>query len=265
MRLAALVAAVALAVVAGCALLPTGRSGAADPTGCAALKFSARRCQAVVARARDQAAFGPNVVSGFRVLAPVDDNQARLGLSRMVARVRFDFADGANVVQEVSCRGFGSSDDLACGDDPQIQVSGGVDHDVPCFGAPGGDPGSRCATLPPTPPPPAVAAARPLRVDALDIPLDHLGRYEIEVGQAGLPNGYLSRREFKLADSRPTNFWIKGGVLLDVRPTIHGRPPVGSVYRASFDGTEPVRIFLVFEVTQTSPGAVLQVRDLVVE
>lgn len=218
----------------------------------------------MVARARDQAAFGPHLVTGVQVLAPVKDDQGRLGLSSMVARVQFDFADGANVVREVWC-GDIRSDDLACQDDPQIMLSGGVDHDVPCGAVPGGEPGSHCATPPPTPPPAAVAAARPLRVGVLDIPLDHVGRYEIEVGQAGLPNGYLARREFKLADNRPTNFWIQGGILLDVRPTIHGRPPVGSIYRAGYKGTEPVAVFLVFEVTETSPGAMLQVRDLVVE
>ena len=263
MRLAAALIA-ALAVVAG-ALLPLDRTGSgADPTGCAALKFPERRCQAVVARARDQAAFGPNLVTGLQVLAPVRDDQGRLGLSSVVARVRFDLGNGANVVREVWC-GDVRSDDLACRDDPQIMLSGGVDHDVPCGAVPGGEPGSHCATLPPTPPPAAVAAAQPLRVGVLDIPLDHLGRYEIEVGQAGLPNGYLTRREYKLADSRPTNFWITGGILLDVRPTIAGRPPVGSIYREGFKGTEPVAVFLVFEVTETSPGAVLQVRDLVVE
>jgi hypothetical protein len=255
----------ALAVVAGCALLPTDRAGgAADPTGCAALKFPERRCQAVVARARQEAAIGGLVVTGFRVLPRTSDNSARLG-GQMIARVRFDFADGSNVVQEVWCVGVGSGDDLACQDDPQIMLSGGVDHDVPCGAVPGGEPGSHCATLPPTPPPAAVAAARPLRVGVLDIPLDHLGKYEIEVGEAGLPNGYLSRREFKLADSRPTNFWIQGGILLDIRPTIHGRPPIGSIYRDGFKGTEPVAVFLVFDVTETSPGSVLQVRDLVVE
>ena len=264
MRLAAALIA-AVAVVAGCALLPPARAGGgADPTGCAALKFSERRCQAVVARARDEAAIGAQIVTGFKVLPRTDDNSARLG-GQMVARVRFDLAAGANVVQEVWCTGVGSVDDLACQDDPQIMLTGGVDHDIPCFGEnPAGDP-SDCATLPPTPPPAAMAAAQPLRVGVLDIPLDHVGKYEIEVGQAGLPNGYLSRREFKLADGRPTNFWINGGVLLDVRPTIHGRPPVGSIYRDGFKGTEAVAVFLVFDVTETSPGAVLKVRDLVVE
>ncbi|MDQ6794628.1 MAG: hypothetical protein M3067_07415 [Chloroflexota bacterium] len=203
-------------------------------------------------------------MTSFKVLPRTSDNSARLG-GQMIARVRFDLADSTSILQEVWCTGVGSDDDLACRDDPQITLSGGVDHDIPCFGeTPAGDP-TDCATLPPTPPPAAVAAAQPLRIDVLDIPLDHLGKYEIAVGQAGLPNGYLTRREFKLADTRPTSFWIQGGILLDVRPTIPGRPPVGSIYRAGFKGTEPVAVFLVFEVTETSPGAVLQVRDLIVE
>ena len=99
---------------------------------------------------------------------------------------------------------------------------------------------------------------------ALDVPIDRLGRYEINVGQSGLPNGYLSKRQFIVPDTRPTDFWIRGGIYLDLRPPI-GRPPVGSVYRDPFKGTEPVDVFLVFEVTETSPGAVLKIRDLVVE
>ena len=263
MRLAAALIA-AVAVVAGCALLR--RIGRVAGLTQRLWRAEVRRTPLPGCRraARDQAAIGPQVVTAFRVLPRTDDNSVRLG-GQMIARVRFDFADGANVVQEVWCHGVGSGDDLACADDPQIGLSGGVDHDIPCFGeTPAGDP-TDCATLPPTPPAAAVAAARPLRVGVLDISLDHVGKYEIEVGEAGLPNGYLSRREFKLADSRPTKFWIKGGVMLDVRPTIAGRPPVGSIYRAGFKGTEPVAVFLVFEVTETSPGAVLQVRDLVVE
>jgi hypothetical protein len=54
-------------------------------------------------------------------------------------------------------------------------------------------------------------------------------------------------------------------VRLEVRPEDPARPPIYSRYREPFDGVEPVRVFLVFEVTELTPGAVLRVRDIVVE
>jgi hypothetical protein len=246
--------------VAACTLLP--RASTAE-SGCEALGFNERRCNAVVARARDEAGGRPVPVTGVTVLLPTDDGSVRLG-GQMIARVRFDFADGSNVIQEVWCK-VSLEDDIACRDNPEIMLFAGIDHDVPCSGEAGnGDPAG-CATPVPTPPPAAVAAAKPVRVPVLDIPLDHTGPYEIRVGSAGLPNGYLTQRHFDIADHSPTTFWISGGIRLDVRPTIDGRPEVGSVYRKPFDGTEPVEVFLVFDVTETRPGAVLQVRDLVVE
>jgi hypothetical protein len=259
---------VAVAVVAvllsGCELLGLGGpKGGTYPAACAGLGFSARRCAAIVDRAQKDAELNASSIVGIEILPPPRDDSARLG-GTMVAQVRFTLTDGPSSTKDVWCKGVGSFDDLACQVDPEIQLSGGIDHDVPCAGeAPNGDPAG-CATLPPTPPPAAVAAAKPLRLAVLDIPLGHLGRYEIKVGHAGLPNGYLSARQFGIADPRPKDFWIRGGILLDVRPG-PGRPPVGSIYRDPFKGTEPVDVFLVFEVTETSPGAVLHVRDVVVE
>jgi hypothetical protein len=226
--------------------------------------FAARRCAAIVERAREDEAIDKSRIDGVDILPPPREGSVELG-GQMVARVRFRLSDGTSVTHDAWCVGVGSPDNRACTDDPQLILSGGVDHDVPCAGeAPGGNPNG-CATLPPTPPPAAIAAALPLRVPALDIPLDHIGQYDIKVGGAGLPNGYLTRRDFSITDTSPTDFWVQGGIWLDVRPTVAGRPPVGSVYREPFDGTEPVDVFLVFEVTETSPGAVLRVRNLVVE
>jgi hypothetical protein len=109
-----------------------------------------------------------------------------------------------------------------------------------------------------------VEAANALEVAALDIRLDHVGGYEVLVGEASLPDGSLSERHGSLANTRPTTFWIDDGIGIEVRPTEPGRPAVGSIYRDPYDGVEPVRVFLVFEVVETSPGAVLEVRDILV-
>ena len=50
-----------------------------------------------------------------------------------------------------------------------------------------------------------------------------------------------------------------------MRPVDPARPPIGSIYREPFDGVEPVKVFLVFDVTELTSAAVLQVRDIVVE
>jgi hypothetical protein len=101
-------------------------------------------------------------------------------------------------------------------------------------------------------------------VGSLDIPLDRLGHYEIQVGTASLPDGYLSERSFRLDNHAAETFWIDAGVRLDVRPDMPGRPMIGSRYRDPFDGPEPVTAFLVFEVTDLDAPSILRVRDIVV-
>jgi hypothetical protein len=256
--------AVAAVLLGACQLVGMAElKGGPYPAACGDLGFSARRCAAIIDLAMDEAAIDETLVAGVEMLTPAGPGAP--GERRAMARIRFSLRDGTSVTQDVTgCGGVGRDDELACTNDPQLQLFTGIDHDVPCAGeAPNGDPAG-CATLPPEPPPAAIAAAKPLRVAALDIPLDHVGAYEVKVGNAGLPNGYLSKRQFGVTDTRPADFWITGGIRVDVRPPA-GRPPVGSIYREPFKGTEPVDVFLMFEVTQTSPGAVLRVRDLIVE
>jgi hypothetical protein len=65
-------------------------------------------------------------------------------------------------------------------------------------------------------------------------------------------------------DEHPTTFWIRDAELV-IKPVDSTRPPVGSLYREPFEGVEQVRVTLEFDVDELSPGAVLQVRDIVVE
>jgi hypothetical protein len=230
-------------------------------TGCDALAFSPARCRAVVARARDGA--NPPLRSSDVVaatLTPPDRAGGVLLGSMPVASVHFDLTGGGSTDVVVHC-GLPGLSDRACNDNAVIYVAGGVDHDVPCTGE---APEHPCATLPPSPRPASVTAAVPLRVPLLDVPLGHLGHYEIPVGPAGLPDGVLSERSAGLSADAPTTFWIDDGVRIDVRPDDPSRPPIGSIYRAPFQGVEPIHVFLVFDVVELEPGAVLQVRDLVV-
>jgi hypothetical protein len=161
-----------------------------------------------------------------------------------------------------------SPSDRVCQDDARVWLGGGVSHDVPC-GATPGDANHPCATLPPSPKPAVVAASTPLIVPVFDVPIDHVGHYEVPVGAASLPNGLLSERSGELGDPRPTAYWIDEGVQIVVRP---GKPCVGStcpeidsIYHEPFGGPEPVNVDLVFDVVElTSPGANLEIRNLVV-
>jgi hypothetical protein len=243
-------------------------SGSADPSpiviGCDTLGFDARRCAAVVARARAQAGNPTDVVT--IVIRPAKFDPGLLG-GQPLATVEFAFADGTTKTVVFGCM-VGSEDELACSNDPQIGISNGVSHDVPC-GATPGDENHPCATLPPSPKPAVVAASTPLVVPTFDVPIDHVGHYEILVGDATLPDGLLSERSGTLADSRPAAYWIDGGVQIVVRPgppcTGTHCPEIDSIYHAPFGGPQPVHVYLVFDVTQLeTPGAVLEVRNLVV-
>lgn len=263
-RILAVLALGLVAIVSGgCQLLglPGGSpaTGVAYPEACAGLGFSEVRCRAIVSRAVKQAGVEPAQVASARFLVLAPEPGVVFGGGH-VASVALVLADGRERVEQIFCTGISGDSNRVCRDDAHIWIGGGVDRDVPCAGeAPAG-----CATLPPTPRPASVEAAKALDVAALEVPLDHVGRYEVLVGEAGLPDGSLSERRGSLANTRPTTFWIDDGIGIEVRPTEPGRPAVGSIYRDPYDGVEPVRVFLVFEVVETSPGAVLEVRDILV-
>lgn len=244
-------------VIAACDLVGGigGPRGGPYPEACGEWGYSARRCEAIVDRGRESAGIDEGDVRAIRLL-PFEPS-VRLG-GFQVALVRFELANGTSVDQDVQCVGVDSGP--ACNEDTQIFIGGGIDHDIPCAG----EPPVGCATEPPVPDAAAVAASTPFTLASIDVPLDHEGPYEIRLGGATLPDGYLSERSGTLADSRPESFWIDDGVRLEIRPDLPGRPPVGSIYRDPFDGPEPVTIFLVFDVTDLDVPSILQVRDIVV-
>jgi hypothetical protein len=250
--------AVAIVLVAGaCASFPSlgGPTGGPYPEACAQWSYSARRCDAIVDRAATEASVPDPEIRAVRLL-PFERGPGSVGHGQ-VALVQFELVDGTTIDQGVWCVGVDMS--RTCNESAEISVGGGVDHDVPCAG----EPPEGCATLPPTPDPDAVAAAKPLRIDTLDVPLDHEGPYEVRLGTAMLPNGYLSELAIDIADRSPDTFWMESAGL-QVRPDIPGRPQVGSIYRDPFDGPEPVTVFLIFDLTSLDSPSVLQVRDIVV-
>jgi hypothetical protein len=214
----------------------------------------------MVARAESRHGGDPVTAARIDILPPTADGQAHLG-GGMISRVRFHLPDGEEWTDEILCIGIGGGDDDACNSDPTIMIGAPrVDYDVPCTG----DAPDTCATYPPTPRPAVVAKAKPLHVPVLDVPLDHLGSYRIDVGEVGLPDGAFTDSSASVVDERPTTFWIRNAQLI-VEPLGQARPPIGSIFRDPFDGVERARVRLEFDVTELTPGAVLEVRDITVE
>ena len=238
--------------------------------GCDVLRFDARRCAAIVARARKQVT-GQGDIVAVSVEAPDRSQGILLGGGAPIATVDFTLDGGLHQGVDVSCgHSFeGVSADRACASDPQISIYGGVSHDTPCGPTPG-DANHPCATPPPSPRPAVVAASTPLVLRVLDVPIDHVGHYEVLAGVAWLPDGLLSERTASIGDPRPTTYWIDDGITIEVRrgpdPCSAECPrPIDSIYHEPFHGPQQVHVYLVFDVVElTAPSSILEVRNLVV-
>lgn len=258
MKSRALLLTVLVSLVGACnVFFVTGPTGGPYPDACESLGFQARQCEAIVTVAQAKAGIAPETVSSIDILPPTPDG--RVG-GQAVARVRFHRSGQPDLTEDVHCDGGTRNDAFACDPNAEIGIYGRIDGDVPC-----GADGETCATLPPSPRPAVQAIARPLILPSLDIPLDHLGPYELEIGEAGLPDGALSTILATIGEPQPQTFWIAHRIEIQVRPVDPARPEVGSVYRDPFDGVEPVKVFLVFEVTELTSPSVLEVRALVVQ
>ena len=237
---------------------------------CASMRFATDRCLAVVEAAREQAGLAWDDITKVSISA-APPGGAFLAGGHSVALVTFVLLDGSAREEDVGCAGIGGQYSLVCTDRPEILISGpygrgGGYTDIPCGATPGGEPGSACATPMPTIDPDAAAAAVALEIAARDYPITATGHMEIEVGRATLPNGILSDARFDLADRFTRAFTVEGGIRLVVRSLDPSRPPFENVYEHGwYPGTEEVEVYLVLDVVSFTPGAALQIRDLVVK
>jgi hypothetical protein len=261
MRLAGavLVAALALAGCDAIAGIFPGPPKGPEPCG---QRFNVVRCLAMTDTAAQQLLTTREDVVAVDV-APDPTPEVRDGVTILQTRggaapivLLVTLRDGST--HQVSmCGGIPSGP--ACSDDPHIDLhamslEGGY-HDVPEGSSPV-----------PSAAPDAVAMGTELRVDRLDIPIDHTGAHEIVLGEAWLPNGLLTAADFALVDDWPPGVTIlEGGVSLEVRSMSDGQP-IRNIYEHGWrEGIEGVEAVLVFDVFRFDPGATLSIQDVVVK
>jgi hypothetical protein len=242
------------------------------PEGCAVFGLSPRRCEAVVDAAASNVGFDRSTAAGTSLMAEpgcgFDDPSSDLinictRSMSFVAGVRFEGDADITVRSDVFC-GLGPPS-LVCSESPGLEAldlhNAGF-WDLPCAGeAPAG-----CATPLPLPTGAAAAAGRELRIDALDVPVGPVGHREVEIGTAVLPNGILTDARFRIATESQVGFLIDPGIVrMELRSSEPGRPAFDNIYsRGASDGPEEVRVFLIFDVVETSPGSMVTIADVIV-
>jgi hypothetical protein len=241
------------------------------PAGCAAFELSARRCEAIVTELASRAKVDLSEVKVVDLLGdpgcPEPSGQATpcTPTGAFVVRVRFTSAGGIAREESVFC-GAGGEHTILCTDSPEIArtsaTMGGAYRELACTG----EPPAGCPT--PLPRIDATSAARehPLRIAARDIRLDHLGGYRIALGTGTLANGILEQASFSLANAHPTTFYTtQDGVRLELTSLERGAKPFINGFDHGWrKGVERFSATLVFSISWFSPGAVLQVRNIVV-
>jgi hypothetical protein len=238
-----------------------------------AIQDGAKPCEQVYSRTRCQAMVdvGAAEVSRNRgdvvatVIVPDPPPQGGGGLTLgggPPIRVRIAFSDGTT--HDASMCGL-LSIAPACSNEQQLQAWSVVRSgytDVPCAGAaPDG-----CATPHPTLEPSAAAAASPLVLDAVSIPLDKLGRYEIVLGEGSLPNGIVTESAFQFVEAWPEDVALRDGA---ARMEIRSLEPDGKPFEIYYmhgwrPGVERIQAVLTFDVLWFAPGATLEIRNVVV-
>jgi predicted small secreted protein len=170
--------------------------------------------------------------------------------------LRVTLADGS--IRQATMFCVGVNQEPACVDDPHIDT-----HSISLDG--GYHDTTADATRVPSTAPDAIADAAGLRIDRLDIPIDHSGRHEVRLGEAWLPNGLVTTADFALVDDWPPGVTIlEGGASLEIRSRRDGKP-IQNIYEHGWrSGIEGVDVVLVFDVFRFDPGATLSIKDVVV-
>lgn len=247
-------------VLAGCdALAGAFPNAAPTPQPCGRI-YNAVRCSAITDAAALQVGTTREDIVSIDVV-PDPTPEVRDGVTILptlggAPRMNLLVTLGDGTLHQVSMCG-GASMEPQCVEKPHLivdSVTQGGYHDVP----EGSSPVPSAAAD-------ALSEATGLRIDRLDVPIDHTGPNEIVLGEARLPNGLLTTADFELVDGWPADLSIVDGrVTLEVRSQRDGKP-IQNIYAHGWrKGIEGVDAVLVFEVFWFEPGATLSIRDVVV-
>jgi hypothetical protein len=239
------------------------------PDGCLAYGLSSRRCDAVVRTAAGYAQIDASAADRIFLLAdpgcdPGQFNPKVILCKRstgLAGLVRFEMPGRDPVEQGVSC-GVGPPT-LVCTDTPALWADGIQGYwDVPCTGV---GPNNGCPRRIVPPKGAAAVGATPLRIASMDIRVGEIGHHEELIGSAVLPGGVLSKGEFSIPENTlQSGYLIDPGIVrMQVRPHDPSRPPFDNVYtRGIWSHPEPVDVYLVYDVVESSPDATFRITDV---
>ena len=243
-------------------------AGLIDPRQCSGFGLSPRRCRAVARAAAAQAGLVISQVHAIELIAPPTPEPGVINSGSgfaLVARIRL--VNGTETITNVGiCGGIGLVRTPLCTENPVVYVMSPTINgyrDIPCSDENGGG----CATPLPAIDPKSAGAAVPLRLASQDVTIDHIGKYEVPLGYVTLPNGILSHAAALLGDDHPKAFIVTDGVVwISLKSRDGSRPPFENYYdHGWWPGTEQADVTLAFGIEEFEPGAILQIRNLVVE
>ena len=239
--------------------VPTSVGAVHDLGGTCMATHSGDRCQALALGAATQLGLGFDEVVAIDVVP----NPSPDGIDfahRTFLEVTLQGGDRKSVI--IGCPGVSGAYVMECMAEPVVPL-----------GYPGGAEGGggygytdipENATPFPARDPAAVAAAKALEIDRLDVSVTALGEQTLALGRATLPNGYLTMASFGMADPWPSDVLFGSGIQLEVTPVAGGAPLRNLYEHGWLPGVEEVDVTLTFDVAWFKPGAAFTVTDVVV-
>ena len=243
------IAALAGSVVGACSSLPMA-SESKQPKPCAVV-YSVARCDAMTDLVAADIGKNRDDVVSVAVVPDAPPGGVHLSAGWHV-RLRIALRDGSIHDKEI-CGGV--LHEPACLDDPRLEIRSAVQgyKDLP-----------EAASPVPASDPSAVAAASPIVVDSLSIPIDHEGKQEVVIGEGSIPNGVWTVGTFDFADAWPDDLALRdANVILELRSLERDGKPFDNAYIHGWRaGVERVRAVLRFDVLWFRPGATLELRNV---
>jgi hypothetical protein len=221
---------------------------------CAA-QFSTARCDAIMVWIVGELGIQPDQIGSIAIVPPAPEPPGMIGRGTSVL-LRVGFVDGTTREMTMLCAGTAGNYLPQCMADPRIEFL------IP--GSEGYRDFPENATPVPAIDPAAEAAAVPLALPRVDVPIDRTGGQRFVLGQAGLANGILREVKSTLAEPWPASVFILGSIRMEIRP-LGGGDPIGNIYEHGWrPGVETVEVSIVFNAAILRPGAHLTLLDVVV-